>query len=88
MDIVALVATSALAVTVLTELIKAIPVAWTSKYPAWVNGILSVIAAIIVQAPSFTFTDIWQTVVFAFATAVLAGLAYNQYTSRLKTESK
>jgi len=87
MDIVALLATSALVVTVLTSLIKAIPVALTSKYPAWVNGILSVVAAIIVQAPTFTFVGIWETVLFAFATAVLAGFAYNQYTSKLKSTS-
>lgn len=84
MDIVALVASSALVVNILTELIKAIPIAWTTKYPAWVNGILSVVAAVIVQAPTFTFESIGQTLIFAFSVAVVAGIAYNQYTSKLK----
>ena len=87
MDIIADVATSAAIVTLLTSLIKAVPVAWTSKYPAWVNGILSVVAAVIVVSPGFTFVSIAETLLFAFSTAVLAGLAYNQFTSKLKTTS-
>lgn len=88
MDIIALVASSALVVTILTELVKAIPVAWTTKYPAWVNGILSVVASFIVLTPDFTFVSIGQTVVFAFTVAVLAGFSYNQYTSKLKKVSQ
>lgn len=87
MDFVALVAASAVVVNILTSLIKAVPVEFTSKYPAWVAGILSVIAAFIVRAPEFTLGSIWDTVVFAFFTAVLAGLAYNQYTSRLSEKA-
>lgn len=78
-------ALSVTAVLVITELLKLVPVSFTSKYPAWVNGILSVIAAFIVVAPSFTFTDLAQTVGTALLIAVVAAIAYNQFTSKLKS---
>lgn len=77
-------ALAVVAVVVLTELLKLVPVAFTSKYPAWVNGILSVIAAIIVVAPSFTFVSIAQLLGTALLIAVVAAITYNQFTSKLK----
>lgn len=77
-------ALSVTAVLVITELLKLVPVSFTSKYPAWVNGILSVIAAVIVVAPSFTFVDLAQTLGTALLIAVVAAIAYNQFTSKLK----
>ena len=82
-----LTAATALAVTavlLITELLKLVPIAFTSKYPAWVNGILSVIAAFIGVAPSFTFVSIAQTLGTALLIAVVAAIAYNQFTSKLK----
>lgn len=87
MDFTVLLIQAATAVTIMTSLLKAIPVAWTSRYPAYINGVLSVIAAIIVQEPTFNFVSLVDTVVFALFTAVLAGLAYNQFTSQLKSPS-
>ena len=75
---------SAAAVLVITELLKLVPVAFTSKYPAWVNGILSVIAAVIVVAPTFTFVSVAQTLGTALLIAVVAAITYNQFTSKLK----
>lgn len=77
-------ALSAGAVLLITELLKLVPVAFTSKYPAWVNGILSVIAAIVVVVPTFTFVSIAQTLGTALLIAVIAAISYNQFTSRLK----
>lgn len=76
------------AVLVMTELLKLVPVQFTSRYPAWVNGILSVIAAIIVVAPSFTFVSIASTLGTALLIAVVAAIAYNQWVSRLKREKE
>ncbi len=75
------------AVLVITELLKLVPVAFTSKYPAWVNGILSVIAAVVVVAPTFTFVSIAQTLGTALLVAVTAAIAYNQFTSKLRRSS-
>lgn len=72
------------AVLVITELLKLVPVAFTTRYPAWVNAILSVIAAIIVVAPTFTFVSVAQTLGTALLIAVVAAIAYNQFTSKLK----
>ena len=75
---------AATAVLVLTELLKLVPVEFTTRYPAWVNGILSVVAAIIVVAPTFTFVSVAQTLGTALLIAVVAALAYNQFFSKLK----
>lgn len=72
------------AVVILTELLKLVPVTFTSRYPAWVNGILSVIAAIFAVAPTFTFVSIAQTLGTALLIAVVAAITYNQFTSKLK----
>lgn len=72
------------AVLVITELLKFVPVAFTSRYPAWVNAILSIIAAVIVVAPTFTFVSVAQTLGTALLIAVVAAVAYNQFTSKLK----
>ncbi len=72
------------AVLVITELLKLVPVSFTSKYPAWVNAILSIIAAFIVVAPTLTFVSLAQTLGTALLIAVVAALAYNQFTSKLK----
>lgn len=80
-------ALAAAAVLVITELLKLVPVAFTTKYPAWVNGILSVIAAVIVVAPTFTFVSVAQTLGTALLIAVVAAISYNQFTSKLKGSS-
>lgn len=72
------------AVLVITELLKLVPISFTTKYPAWVNGVLSIVAAFIVVAPSFTFVDLAQTLGTALLIAVVAAIAYNQFTSKLK----
>lgn len=77
-------ALAAAAVLVITELLKLVPVTFTSKYPAWVNGILSVIAAFIVVMPTFTFVSLAQTLGTALLIAVVAAISYNQFASRLK----
>jgi hypothetical protein len=77
-------ALAAAAVLVITELLKLVPVAFTTKYPAWVNGILSVIAAVVVVAPTFTFVSVAQTLGTALLIAVVAAISYNQFTSKLK----
>lgn len=78
-------ALSVSAVVIITELLKLVPVSFTSKYPAWVNGIVSVIAAIIVVSPSLNLNDIAQTAGTAILIAVVAAIAYNQFVSKLKT---
>lgn len=77
-------ALAAAAVLVITELLKLVPVSFTSKYPAWVNAILSVIAAFIVVAPTLTFVSVAQTLGTALLIAVVAAISYNQFTSKLK----
>lgn len=77
-------ALAVVAVVVLTELLKLVPVAFTTNYPAWVNGILSVVAAVIVVAPTFTFVSVTQTLFTALLIAVVAAITYNQFTSKLK----
>lgn len=77
-------ANATVAVLILTSLLKAVPVQFTSKYPAWINGILSVIAAIIVINPVLTFVSVAQTLGTALLIAVTAAIAYNQFTSKLK----
>jgi hypothetical protein len=72
------------AVLVITELLKLVPVEFTSKYPAWVNAVLSVIAAFIVVAPTLSFVSVAQTLGTALLIAVVAAIAYNQFTSKLK----
>lgn len=73
------------AVLLITELLKLVPVAFTTKYPAWVNAIVSTVAAFIVVAPSFTFVSVLETVGQALFIAVVAAISYNQFTSKLKT---
>ena len=83
-DLTAATALAVTAVLVITELAKLIPVSFTSRYPAWVNGILSIIAAVIVVSPQFNLQDIAGTIGTALFIAVVAAIAYNQYTSHLK----
>lgn len=80
-------ALAAAAVLIITELLKFVPVDFTSKYPAWVNGILSVVAAVLVVQPQFNLADIAGTVGTALFIAVVAAVAYNQYTSHLAQKS-
>lgn len=75
------------AVLLITELLKLVPVRFTTLYPAWVNAILSVIAAIVVVAPSFTFVSLLETLGQALFIAVVAAISYNQFTSKLKTNA-
>lgn len=80
-------ALAAAAVLVITELLKLVPVAFTTKYPAWVNAILSVVAAFIVVHPALTFVNVAQTLGTALLIAVVAAISYNQFTSKLKGSS-
>jgi hypothetical protein len=86
-DLASATALSITAVLVLTELAKLVPIAFTSRYPAWVNGILSFIAALIVVHPSFNAHDLGLLLGQLLFVAVVAALAYNQWTSHLKSGS-
>lgn len=86
-DLPAAIALAIPAVLIITELAKLVPVSFTSRYPAWVNGILSVIAAIIVVQPNFNLEDIATTIGTMLFIAVVAAASYNQWTSKLKTPS-
>lgn len=76
-------ALAAAAVLVITELLKLVPVRFTSAYPAWVNAILSVLAAVIVAGFSWDLSNIGQLATQALVIGVTAALAYNQFTSKL-----
>lgn len=76
-------ALSAAAVLVITELLKLVPVQFTSNYPAWVNAILSVIAAIVVVQPQLNVADMAGTAGTALFIAVVAAVSYNQFTSKV-----
>ena len=76
-------ALSAAVVLVMTELLKLVPVQFTSRYPAWVNAILSVIASIIIVQPSFDVADLSATLGTALVIGVTAAIAFNQFTSKL-----
>jgi hypothetical protein len=80
-------ALAAATVLILTELLKLVPVRFTTKYPAWVNGILSIVAAVIVVDPVLTFVSVAQTLGTALLIAVVAALSYNQFASKLKSTS-
>lgn len=84
-DFASATALSIAAVLVITELLKLVPVAFTSKYPAWVNGIVSFVAALIVVKPDFTFISIGHLLGQLLFVSVVAALAYNQWVSKLKT---
>lgn len=86
-DFASATALSIAAVLVITELLKLVPVAFTSRYPAWVNGIVSFIAALIVVKPDLTFISIGHLLGQLLFVSVVAALAYNQWVSRLKSES-
>ena len=86
-DFTSAIALASVVVLTMTELAKLIPVSFTTKYPAWVNGILSVIATLIVSGFSFTFVGIGDFIVRVLLVAVTAAVAYNQWTSHLKTPS-
>lgn len=75
------------AVLVATELLKLIPVQFTSKYPAWVNAIVSVIGAVIVVQPSFDLVDMGALAGTALYLAVVSAWAYNNFAKKLKEES-
>lgn len=83
MDLTIITGTAATVVLLLTQVAKLIPIAFTSNYPAWVNAILSVIAASIIILPTFTFVSIAQVLGEALFIAVVAAVAYNQFFSRL-----
>ena len=87
LDLASATALSVAAVLVITELLKLVPVAFTSKYPAWVNGIVSFVAALIVVKPDFTVTSVGHLLGQLLFVSVVAALAYNQWVSKLKTES-
>lgn len=74
---------SATAVLVITELLKLVPVQFTSRHPAWVNAILSVVAAVVVVQPQFNLADIAGTAGTALFIAVVAAVSYNQFTSKV-----
>lgn len=74
------------AVLIMTQLLKLVPVNFTKAHPAWVSGILSVVASCIIILPTFTFVSIGQTILTALLIAVTSALAYNQWASRLATK--
>lgn len=76
-------ALSATVVLVLTELLKLVPVAFTTKYPAWVNGALSLVASFVVVNPTINVNDLPATLGTALVIAVTAAIAYNQFTSKI-----
>lgn len=84
-DLASATALSIAAVLVITELLKLVPVGFTSKYPAWVNGIVSLLAALIVVKPDFTFISLGHLLGQLLFVSVVAALAYNQWVSKLKT---
>ena len=86
MDISAALAVAPAVVLVITELLKYVPVAFTTKYPAWVNGIVSVVAAFVVVKPDFNWHDAAALAGTALYVAVVAAIAYNQYASHLKKQ--
>ena len=86
-DFASATALSVAAVLIITELLKIVPVAFTSRYPAWVNGIVSFIAAFIVVMPDFSFVGIGHLLGQLVFVSVVAALAYNQWVSKLKSES-
>lgn len=86
-DLASATALSVAAVLIITELLKLVPVAFTSKYPAWVNGIVSFVAAFIVVKPDFTFVSVGHLLGQLLFVSVVAALSYNAWVSRLKTES-
>lgn len=87
-DFASATALSVAAVLVITELLKIVPVKFTSLYPAWVNGIVSFIAAMIVVQPDFTFISVGHLLGQLLFVSVVAALAYNQWVSKLlKTDS-
>lgn len=86
-DLASATALSIAAVLIITELLKLVPVAFTSRYPAWVNGIVSFIAAMIVVKPDFSVTSVGHLLGQLLFVSVVAALAYNQWVSKLKSES-
>lgn len=76
-------ALSALAVLIGTELLKLIPVEFTSTRAAWVNAILSVIASVLVVKPQLNLEDLAGTAASALLIGLVAALAYNQLTSKM-----
>lgn len=78
---------SATAVLVITQLLKLVPVSFTSRYPAWVNGVLSVVAAVVVVKPTINLNDIPALIGTALLIAVTAAMAYNQFVKKLLSES-
>lgn len=87
-DFASATALSVAAVLVITELLKLVPVAFTSKYPAWVNGIVSFVAALIVVKPDFSVLSVGHVLGQLLFVSVVAALAYNQWVSRLKSETE
>lgn len=76
-------ALAAAAVLVITELLKLVPVQFTSAYPAWVNAVLSTVAAVMVTGFTWDLSNFGQIATQALVIGVTAALAYNQFTSRL-----
>lgn len=73
-----MLALSATAVIIVTQLLKAVPIPLTQKYPAVVNAILSVVASVIVNLNYLTTCGDWTCVLgFAFFTMLIAGATYN-----------
>jgi hypothetical protein len=76
-------ALAAAAVLVMTELLKLVPVRFTTDHAAWVNAGLSLVASVWVVQPSLALDDIGATLATALLIAVVAALSYNQFTSKV-----
>ena len=59
-----------------TQALKYIPVAWTSKYSVYVNIVLSFIGAIVVKGLPVFGVDLWQFILQWIIIAVVAAIAY------------
>jgi len=71
-------ALSMIAVAIVTQLLKYIPVEWTTRFAVWINIGLSVIATVIAFGSVPSFTGDWGTFLGQLLTIVIgAALTYH-----------
>ena len=61
-----------------TQALKYVPVEFTTRYPVWVNIILSFIGTIVIKGVPVLGVNIWEFVVQWLVVAVIAAIAYTQ----------
>jgi hypothetical protein len=69
---------AATVVLFVTEALKHVPAAFTSRYPVWVNIILSFIGALVIKGVPVLNTTITEFVVQWLVIAVIAAIAYGR----------